>query len=110
MYKLWPGKNLDGRTMHARTSHAQAAQNACTYTEMKLYQLCLDPCMLARQKCNGIKTAKEDFKENPSFDHSIILSIDTCRRFFSDFVQYYRLYAVLFPKQPMVDASNDNIQ
>ena len=75
-------KNLDGRTMHARTSHAQAAQNACTYTEMKLYQLCLSPCKLARQKCNGIKTAKEDFKENPSFDHSIILSIDTCRRFF----------------------------
>ena len=29
-----------------------------------------------------IKTAKEDFKENPSFDPSIILSIDTCRRFF----------------------------
>ena len=68
--------------MHARTSHAQAAQNACTYTELKLYQLCLAPCKLARQKCNGIKMAKEDFKENPSFDHSIILSIDTCRRFF----------------------------
>ena len=77
-----PEKNPDGRTMHARTSHAQAAQNACTYTEMKLYQLCLAPCKLARQKCNGIKTAKEDFKKNPSFDHSIILSIDTCRRFF----------------------------
>ena len=75
-------KNPDGRTMHARTSHAQATQSTCTYTELKLYQLCLAPCKLARQKCNGIKTAKEDFKENPSFDHSIILSIDTCRRFF----------------------------
>ena len=75
-------KNPYGRTMHARTSHAQAAQNAGTYTKLKLYHLCLTPCKLARQKCNAIKTAKEDFKENPSFDHSIILSIDTCRRFF----------------------------
>ena len=75
-------KNLDGRTMHARTSHAQATHNACTYTDRKLYQLCLAPCKLARHKCNGIKTAKEDFKENPSIKHPIILSIDTCRRFF----------------------------
>ena len=75
-------KNPDGRLMHARTNHAQATHNACTYTELKLYQLCLAPCKLARQKSNGIKTAKEDSKENASFGHSIILSIDTCRRFF----------------------------
>ena len=74
-------KNPDGRKMHARTSHAQATQNACTYIEQKLYQLCLVPYKLARQKCNGIKMAKEDLR-NPSFDHSIILSIDTCKRFF----------------------------
>ena len=90
-------KNPDGRTMHARTSHAQATHNACTYTELKLYQLCLAPCKLARQKCNGIKTAKEDFKESPSFEHPIILSKDTCGRFFSDFVHYYRPLAVLLP-------------
>ena len=41
-------KNRDGRTMHARTSHAQATYNACTYTELKLYQVCLAPCKLAR--------------------------------------------------------------
>ena len=90
-------KNPDGRTMHARTSHAQATHIACAYTELKLYQLCFAPCKLARQKCNGIKTVREDFKENPSFDHSIILRIDTCGRFFSEFVQYYRPYAVLLP-------------
>ena len=75
-------KNPNGRTMHAHTSHPQATHNACTHTELKLYQVCLAPCRLAGQKCNGIKTAKEDFKENLSFDYSIILSIDTCRRFF----------------------------
>ena len=58
-------KNPDGRTMHARTSHAQATHNASTYTELKFYQLCLSPCKLARQKYNGIKTTKEDIKENP---------------------------------------------
>ena len=94
-------KNPDECTMHARTSHAQATHNPCTYTELKLYQLCLAPCKLARQKCNGIKTTKEDFKESTSFEHPTILSIDLLsilsRRFFSDFVQYYRLYAVLLP-------------
>ena len=75
-------KNPEGRTMDARTSHAQATYNACTYTELKLYQVCFAPCKLARQICNDIKTAKEDFKENPSFEHPIILSIDTYRRFF----------------------------
>ena len=58
-------KNPDGRTMHAGTSHAQAAQNACTYTELKLYQQCLAPCKLARQKCNGVKTAEKGFKKIP---------------------------------------------
>ena len=75
-------ENPDGRTMQARTSHAQATYNACTYTDLKLYQLCLAPCKLTRQICNDIKTAKEDFKENPFFKHQIMLSIDTCRRFF----------------------------
>ena len=96
------GPKKSGRTHNARThkpctSHAQATHNACTYTELKLYQLCLAPCKLARQKCNGIKTAKEDFKESPSFEHPIILSKDTCGRFFSDFVHYYRPFAVLLP-------------
>ena len=83
MDKLWPGKfRTDEQCTHARINHVQATHNACTYTERKLYQLCLAPCKLARQKGNGIKMAKEDFKENPTFDNSIILSIHTCRRFF----------------------------
>ena len=81
MYKLWPGK--------IRTD-AQCTHKPCTSRTKRMHihrtevvpTMCLTPSKLARQKCNGIKTAKEDFKENRSFDHSIILSIDTCRRFF----------------------------
>ena len=76
------GPEKSGQTHNARTHKPCTSRTKRMHTEMKLYQLCLAPCKLARQKCNGIKTAKEDFKQNPSFDHSIILRLDTCRRFF----------------------------
>ena len=81
MYKLWPRKiRTDAQCTHAQAMHKPHKTHAHTPNCSCTNYVSLRASWLDR---NAMESKRQmDFKENPSFDHSIILSIDTCRRFF----------------------------